>query len=349
MPTRRIAASWRLTSFSSLASGLGSSSGSGLAADRASEGLLQAAIEPDVAVDLDPDDLSLDALAAPEAGSQDEAAGEEESIFTFPRGARAGTCLHAILEGIDFTDRSPGHLAAQVEAGLAGHGFEARWQPVIERMVRDVLEAHLGTHPGAHPGAHLAPNLAERLDGGGYCRLAEIPRPNRLVEMEFHFPARGLTGSELDALLARRRPGTRPPLGTERIRGFVKGFIDLIFRYQGRFFIADYKSNHLGNRPQDYQGPRLEEAVFEHFYDLQYLIYSLALHRYLGRRLPGYAYERHFGGVYYLFLRGMRAAEDTGVYFDRPSLTDIEALDSLFAQEREDEAARPACEARPCS
>jgi len=313
VPARRVAAAWCLTSFSALASGRGADAP-------------PAATERDGEFDLDPGDADVDTPVAPpggpEAEFQDAAGREADSIFTFPKGARAGTCLHAILEGLDFTDRSPAHLAAQVQTGLAQQGFEAKWQPVIEGMVRDLLGA--------------------RLDATGDCRLEQILLRDRLVEMEFHFPAVGLAGAELEAVLARRRQGMRPPLATEYIRGFVKGFIDLTFRYRGRFFIADYKSNHLGNRPEDYQVSRLEEAVFGHYYDLQYLLYTLALHRYLGRRLPGYHYELHFGGVYYLFLRGMRAGLATGVFFDRPSLSDIAALDALFMQ-------GPSGRSRPCS
>jgi len=122
-------------------------------------------------------------------------------------------------------------------------------------------------------------------------------------------------------------------LSFESLRGLMKGYIDLVFRVDGRFYLADYKSNHLGDRLEDYCGPGLGRAMRVHRYDLQSLIYTLALHRYLRRRLPGYAYERHFGGAYYLFLRGMRPEQGPryGVYRDRPPLDLIEALDGLFA------------------
>lgn len=92
---------------------------------------------------------------------------------------------------------------------------------------------------------------------------------------------------------------------------------------------GNYKSNFLGGRFADYDGDRLRAAVYERRYDLQYLLYTLALHRYLRRRLRGYDYDRHFGGVYYLFLRGMRpeTGPTCGIYFDRPDVDLIEALD----------------------
>ena len=98
----------------------------------------------------------------------------------------------------------------------------------------------------------------------------------------------------------------------------------------------DYKSNWLGAEPAAYRRSRLDEAMARESYVLQYLIYIVALHRYLRLRLPDYDYERHFGGVFYLFLRGMDPAlgSDCGVFRDRPSLALVEALDALMATGR---------------
>ena len=118
----------------------------------------------------------------------------------------------------------------------------------------------------------------------------------------------------------------------ERVNGYMKGFIDLTFKAQGRYYILDYKSNWLGPSPQDYASPRLLQAMAREQYYLQYLIYCLALHRYLGLRLPDYDYEVHFGGVFYLFLRGMghEDAPGCGIFWDRPGSGLIAALDDLF-------------------
>jgi exodeoxyribonuclease V beta subunit len=126
-----------------------------------------------------------------------------------------------------------------------------------------------------------------------------------------------------------------PVLPIATFRGIVNGVIDLVFAYRGRYFIADYKSNFLGGRFDDYDAAKLGAAVRERRYDLQYLLYTLALHRYLGRRLPGYDYERHFGGVLYLFLRAMRpeTGPRCGVFFDRPAPEVIATLDQqVFPQ-----------------
>lgn len=115
----------------------------------------------------------------------------------------------------------------------------------------------------------------------------------------------------------------------------LKGFIDLVFRWQGRFYVLDYKSNYLGDTAADYAPDALARAMLDHRYDLQYQLYTLALHRYLKTRVPDYDYERHIGGVYYLFLRGMQGADSNGdeqhgangVFYCRP---DVQLINELI-------------------
>jgi len=101
-----------------------------------------------------------------------------------------------------------------------------------------------------------------------------------------------------------------------------------VFRHDGRFYVADYKSNHLGDHAADYAPARLVRSMREHHYYLQYHLYTLALHRWLAVRVREYDYDRHFGGVYYLYVRGMSPghAPGTGVFFDRPPRALIESL-----------------------
>ena len=109
----------------------------------------------------------------------------------------------------------------------------------------------------------------------------------------------------------------------------MKGYIDMVFELDGRWYLVDYKSNWLGPTAEDYAAERLPAVMDEEAYGLQYLIYTLALHRYLRARLPGYDYQRHFGGVYYLFLRGIspQRGPGFGVYAGRPSPELLAALD----------------------
>lgn len=121
------------------------------------------------------------------------------------------------------------------------------------------------------------------------------------------------------------------------ISGAMHGFIDLIFEYQGRYYVADYKSNYLGADPQNYQAQSLCEDMLHHQYDVQYLIYSLALHRYLQVNIDNYNYQAHFGGVLYFYLRGMGITDEQnnslGVFSTNVDEAIIQALDDLFSGE----------------
>ena len=117
-----------------------------------------------------------------------------------------------------------------------------------------------------------------------------------------------------------------------RLRGFLTGFIDLTFVHDGRWYIVDYKSNQLGGKLGDYGQENITEAMMSHHYILQYHVYTVALHRYLQTRLDDYDYEKHFGGVYYLFIKGMKETlgAGNGIFRDRPPRELIEGLSSAF-------------------
>jgi exodeoxyribonuclease V beta subunit len=228
----------------------------------------------------------------------------DDDILHFPRGPEAGNCLHAVFERVDFTQ--PATWPAAITAAL-------QQQP-----------------PGVVPPA-LAPNTP--LPGAG--PLATVPTARRLVELEFMLPAAGLQAAALaQALRDHNLPV--PALSFSRLQGYLRGFIDLVFEQQGRFYILDWKSNHLGDRPEDYAAAPLARAMAVHGYELQALLYTVALHRHLARRLPNYHYEQHFGGAHYLFVRGVRPqwvdgqGAPTGVHVLRPPLALVERLSAMF-------------------
>ncbi len=168
------------------------------------------------------------------------------------------------------------------------------------------------------------------------------------TELEFWLPATAAWSAPLDRLVSRLEPlpGQRPRLAPRKLNGMLKGYIDLVFEAHGRWYVLDWKSNHLGDDPADYLGERLAAAMVAHRYDLQYVLYVLALHRLLAARLEDYDYARHMGGACYVFLRGLASeAVDTapesapgafnkapdpapGVFFRSPSQALIEALDA---------------------
>jgi exodeoxyribonuclease V beta subunit len=234
-------------------------------------------------------------------------------LFGFPRGTRAGAFLHRLLEVLDFPAARGPALERTVGRELERAGLEPAWGPVLVRGVEDVLDTPLA-------------------DDG--LRLRRIERGARRDELEFEYPLARLTPAALEGVLGRPAglpaPGER--LTFSPLAGVMRGFIDLVLEWQGRFYLVDYKSNHLGDRVEDYRPEALAAAIGQHRYDLQYLIYTVALDRYLRHRLPDYRYERHFGGVYYLFLRGMRPEHGPrfGVYHHRPDAGLVRDLDRLF-------------------
>ncbi|MBL4606798.1 MAG: exodeoxyribonuclease V subunit beta [Pseudomonadales bacterium] len=247
---------------------------------------------------------------------------QSRTIFTFPKGAQAGTMMHSLFEEIDFTAIEQTGLQKSVEEKLLLSGFDAEWCDVLVNLIYEVLETPLNTDK--HQEAGLCLNL--------------IPNNKRFVELEFTLPMALIKSRTLQELEQQIHPSIEySNLEFFPQRGYIKGFIDLIIEWQGQYFILDYKSNYLGDTLEDYHPDNLVDAMVEHHYPLQYLLYSLALHRYLKQRLGDYDYQTHFGGVYYLFLRGMRKDQPgSGVYFNKPDQHIIDELDDALLGEATD-------------
>ncbi len=291
--------SWRISSFSSLISG--QPRGAELA-DR-------------------------DAISLPDSYNQmalEESTLEEEpsGIFAFPGGTKAGTFLHDILEHLDFAQKDTSPMEKLVTEKLDVYGFEPTWQETICRMIQKVLSV---------------PLEPSRKD----FTFSRIRNADRLNELEFYFPLQSISPKKLAGLL-RSCFSSHFPEHIERlhfapVRGFMKGFIDMVFQFEGRFYLVDWKSNFLGGRVGDYGQEALAAVMEKEFYVLQYYIYTLALDQYLRLRLAGYNYETHFGGVYYIFLRGVdpERGPDFGIYRDLPSSELVESLREGLIEKRD--------------
>ncbi|MGH8522570.1 MAG: PD-(D/E)XK nuclease family protein, partial [Gammaproteobacteria bacterium] len=256
----------------------------------------------DVDADLEPD---------PKPGPADVA----RTIFHFPRGVAAGRCLHAVLEHLDFMAYRPEDLTALIRQSLKEHGIAPEWSGVLS--------------------GHLAQALRTPLDAEGRLRLDRIAPRQRINELEFHYPIAELRPEVLRDLIEPWDPEACQALagwGGEGACGYMKGFVDLVFETEGRYYLVDYKSNWLGMNLEDYHATRLPAVISHAGYPLQYLLYTVAVHRYLRHRLASYDYERDFGGVYYLFLRGMNARRGAGygIFYRRPERALVEALDRYF-------------------
>jgi exodeoxyribonuclease V beta subunit len=242
------------------------------------------------------------------------------TIFDFPRGVRAGLFMHALFARLDFARADRETIGAAVEKALREHDLDPVWQPAVTAMMENVLSTPLDS----------------ATDG---LRLRGVERGRRMDELTFYYPIARLEPRRLAALLAPHGHGGGAIRGRieglsfDPVQGFMTGSMDLVFERGGRYYLADYKSNWLGGDPDAYQADRLSRVMGREAYDLQYLIYTVALHRYLGQRVVGYDYATHFGGVFYLFVRGMDPARgaDCGVFRDRPSPSLVAALDRYLA------------------
>ncbi len=271
-----------------------------------------------------PDEEPADRDGAGARGVPREPAAPPAGILGFPAGAAAGTFLHDVLEHLDFGEEAGEARRSLVGRKLSEHGFGAEWGEAVEGMASDLLRTPLD--PGA-------PELT----------LSRIPPAHRLAEAEFLLPLRPQGPPLTPAGLARafREAGVEELAGAagrgvpERLgrlefspaRGYLRGFMDLVFRFGDRYYLVDWKSNRLGDRPEDYGPAALAAAMAGDHYVLQYHLYAVALHRHLGARLPGYDFGRNFGGVFYVFLRGVDPTRPgSGVFADRLSRDRVENL-----------------------
>ncbi len=246
-----------------------------------------------------------------------------EPMHRFFKGAGPGTFLHEILEwmaGYGFAAilENPAALRETILRHCKMHKWES-WVQSLEEWMKALLEAPLLPESTTRPGHH----------GSGNLRLRDLK--NYRTEMEFWFETHNVDLNHLDRIVTTYTLGNRnrPALLPEKINGILKGFMDLVFEHEGKYFIADYKSNWLGARNDAYSVEAMDEAVRDHRYDLQYSLYLFALHRLLQSRLPDYDYNHHVGGVIYLFMRGI-SAPSAGIHFERPPAQLMIELDLLF-------------------
>jgi len=257
-----------------------------------------------------------------------------------PAGSGFGNGVHHVL---DVIDPAAADLTAELSAAV-DETFMSWGDDLDRTRLVNALRANLSVP------------LGSAFEGS---TLASLGRQNRLSEMAFDFPlpdTKGIPVAKILSLLSTHgnlNPGalahferlTGSVHASKVIAGFMNGSIDAVFRIPGpapRFVVCDYKTNrlHSENDPTpawSYEPAALEEAMLRDGYFIQAAIYSVALHRYLRQRLGGYDYDVHFGGVSYLFLRGLldtpsADGSQRGHYFWRPERVLIESLDSLFAK-----------------
>ena len=320
---RRLDSVWRMASFSALTSGM----------------------HPQDAVNADAQDRDMDRTVpqdVPYRNPVDEA--DTIVLAEFPKGTQSGLFFHDVLEHLDFQNPREAIRNGLVAEKLRDYGIEDRWEQsvsaVLEALVQKTLTA--GDRP---------------------LTLNRVPTGDRIPELDFHFPLKTVTSGALRSVFEQhgrastlKLENALERLNFDPVEGFIKGFIDLVFRWQGRYYLVDWKSNHLGDSYADYAPDRLARAMVDDFYFLQYHLYAVALDQWLRRHAKAYDYRRHFGGVYYIFLRGIRTREpgtsedrmaraetqeggppETGVFFDLPEMGLIDDLRRLMLYEQDGE------------
>ena len=318
---RAVRDDWRIVSYSQLASGA----------------------RDDVRADRDDE-------AAPIATVVADAAAAAPAL----RGARFGTAFHELIEVADFAAwrdwrgrGAPPGQDALIERIVRRHALAAEANAVLADLVARTLNAPLPINGdiarSATPNVPLS-RLRETAKGeGSGARLVDLAPTSYRAEMPFHFSLGQVDTARWLALLQEHGyVRERRRFDLARIEGLMTGVLDLVVRHAGRWWVIDYKTNFLGapapGAPDDanpYAPPALAAAVRAGEYDLQYLIYLTALHRWLKSRDPNYDYARDIGGALYLFVRGLDARGIAGVHVDTPAAALIEALDALLAPAHE--------------
>ncbi len=237
---------------------------------------------------------------------------QEDSLFAFPKGPGPGSMLHEILEHLACVCEDSEDSARLIREKLKRYGMDETWLPVLLEAMRQITGTDLGY---------------------GFT-LRDVGET--LQEMEFYYPLKEIRSHGL-AQFYREWGQTLPasfPASMQGLRfaprqGFMLGFIDLVFRHDNRWYLVDWKSNHLGNSLAAYHKDKLTQAMSDNLYFFQSHIYTIALNAYLKTRLPhAYNYQEHFGGILYLFLRGMNreCGPEYGIYAEKPDVAFIDAL-----------------------
>ncbi len=241
----------------------------------------------------------------------------KRTMFSFPKGAASGIFFHDILEHLDFVNEGLTYRQDLVLSKLSAYGFDPAWVDVIVQMLADLSTIELSPDTAAFS-------------------LSSVDNAQRINEMSFYFPLQNLSRAVLkqifiefsDQEVLRGFPEKMERLTFSPVKGLMKGYLDVLFQHEGRYFIVDWKSNFLGATLETYQRNLLNEEMQKAFYVLQYHLYVLATHLHLQMKLPGYVYERDFGGAFYIFLRGIDATKGSGygIFEDRPDIRLVDAL-----------------------
>jgi exodeoxyribonuclease V beta subunit len=232
----------------------------------------------------------------------------------FPKGAKAGNILHSILEKIDFTTNEYDNWDIEIDSTLIFYRVKGNLES-LKSNIKLWLEHILNT------------NI--RMPDGVTLKLCDVKHEDRINELEFDFNMNDFEVKDVANVVGETEVRINADLS--KIKGVMNGKMDLFFRHEGKYYILDWKSNFLGFTLDDYLKANVEEAMTDSNYHLQYLIYTMASRLYLKNRIPDFNYDLHFGGVVYLFLRGIRNIENSGgIFTNKPTVDVLNRLETLI-------------------
>ena len=235
-----------------------------------------------------------------------------------PKGAEFGNLVHDLLEKSSFSALAEG-VDSELRQTLSDQ-YGVKWSEAVEQQTQrfDAMMRNVVTTP-------LDANQPD-------FTLANLCEHKTLKEMAFFYAIQSTQTQQLNQILMQTDI-PYSPIGADAIDGYLNGFIDLVAEYQGKFYVMDYKTNYLGNDYDNYGFENMHQEMTHHSYGLQFTLYSLALHQYLKNRVADYDYQTHFGGVKYLFVRGMNGLDaNLGVYDYRPTFELIQSLETLIKE-----------------
>lgn len=232
------------------------------------------------------------------------------------KGAHTGNLLHYVFENISFN--KPQYWSSIVEKALLRLSAVSNPNYVnqIVEMLTQVMQVQIPVHQMNEDNQPFS--------------LSELSWENRLTELEFDFPMRPFSTQQIMNLSTATVPFYLKTY--DEIEGIMNGKIDLFFKMHDKYYILDWKSNHIGDTVEDYTADKVAEAMRENNYHLQYHLYTVAASKYLKQCLPNFDYEKYFGGVIYLFVRGVRKGKDAGIFLTKPAREKIALLNQILTQ-----------------
>ena len=234
----------------------------------------------------------------------------DQFIFNqLTKGSKTGNMLHYIFETLHFANNAKWPAVIDKAIKRFSPAQKAQYEPGLAAMIHHVLNAEI-----------IAADIS--------FTLKEVEFDQRIHEFEFDFPVSSFNPLELKKL--SNETISINVKSRYELEGIMNGKIDMLFECRAKYFVLDWKSTFLGDSMEHYAPSALNEAMNESNYHLQYLIYTVATKKYLESRIPGFNYEKDFGGVLYLFVRGLREGTNNGIFYCKPSREIIESLEHIL-------------------